>query len=50
LTGAFGSGWTLMACCLAIIYYTLYGHVANLAQAVKKGAESEGVEVTLFQV
>lgn len=34
----------------AIIYYSLYGHVANLAQSVKKGAESEGVEVTLFQV
>ncbi|KAG8744827.1 hypothetical protein FRC10_009351 [Ceratobasidium sp. 414] len=35
---------------IAIIYYSLYGHVANLAQAIKKGAESEGVEVTLFQV
>ncbi|ELU41793.1 glycosyl hydrolase catalytic core domain-containing protein [Rhizoctonia solani AG-1 IA] len=29
---------------------TLYGHIGNLAQSIKKGAESEGVEVTLFQV
>ncbi|QRW00784.1 NAD(P)H:quinone oxidoreductase, type IV [Ceratobasidium sp. AG-Ba] len=35
---------------IAVIFYSLYGHIATLAQQVKKGIESEGVEVTLFQV
>jgi NAD(P)H dehydrogenase (quinone) len=34
-----------------VVYYSMYGHVAALAQEIKKGAESvEGVEVSLFQV
>ncbi|KAF8610741.1 NAD(P)H:quinone oxidoreductase, type IV [Ceratobasidium sp. AG-I] len=35
---------------IAVIYYSLYGHIGKLAQEVKKGIESEGVEVTVFQV
>lgn len=32
-------------------YYSMYGHVAKLAQEIEKGASSvEGVEVKLFQV
>lgn len=32
-------------------YYSMYGHVATLAQEVKAGAESvEGVEASIFQV
>ncbi|KAF8679582.1 Flavodoxin-like fold [Rhizoctonia solani] len=40
----------IMVVKIAVIYYSLYGHIGNLAQSIKKGAESEGVEVTLFQV
>ncbi|GAB1517126.1 hypothetical protein RhiTH_000169 [Rhizoctonia solani] len=39
-----------MAVKIAVIFYSLYGHIGQLAQEVKKGIESEGVEVTLFQV
>ncbi|KAJ1310508.1 hypothetical protein OPQ81_007239 [Rhizoctonia solani] len=39
-----------MAVKIAVIFYSLYGHIAQLAQEVKKGIESEDVEVTLFQV
>ncbi|KAL5636205.1 hypothetical protein ACGC1H_004877 [Rhizoctonia solani] len=35
---------------IAVIFYSLYGHIGKLAQEVKKGIETEGVEVTLFQV
>lgn len=32
-------------------YYSMYGHVAKLAEEIKKGASSvEGVEVKLWQV
>lgn len=34
-----------------IIYYSMYGHVAKLAEEILKGANSvEGVEATLYQV
>jgi NAD(P)H dehydrogenase (quinone) len=34
-----------------IVYYSMYGHVARLAEEIKKGADSvEGVEATLWQV
>ncbi|ELU43800.1 NADH-quinone oxidoreductase [Rhizoctonia solani AG-1 IA] len=36
--------------CNEICRLNLYGHIGQLAQEVKKGIESEGVEVTLFQV
>ncbi|CAE6345566.1 unnamed protein product [Rhizoctonia solani] len=39
-----------MAVKIAVIFYSLYGHIGQIAQEVKKGIESEGVEVTLFQV
>ncbi|VEU20825.1 DEKNAAC101650 [Brettanomyces naardenensis] len=35
---------------IAIIIYTLYGHIGKLATAVKAGIDSEGVEVKIFQV
>jgi len=35
---------------IAIVYYSLYGHVGTLAKAIAKGVESAGVEVKLFQV
>ncbi|KAH7340163.1 NAD(P)H:quinone oxidoreductase, type IV [Rhizoctonia solani] len=39
-----------MAVKIAVIFYSLYGHIGKLAEEVKKGIETEGVEVTLFQV
>ncbi|CAE6410307.1 unnamed protein product [Rhizoctonia solani] len=39
-----------MAVKIAVIFYSLYGHIGKLAQEVKKGIETEGVEVTLFQI
>ncbi|PNH07277.1 Flavoprotein-like protein YCP4 [Tetrabaena socialis] len=34
-----------------IVYYSLYGHIKTMAEAVKKGVESvEGVEATIYQV
>ncbi|KAK7034626.1 flavodoxin-like fold protein [Paramarasmius palmivorus] len=35
---------------VAIIIYTLYGHVATLAESVKKGVEAAGGQVTIYQV
>jgi len=35
---------------IAIIVYTLYGHIGTLAESVKKGVESTGAECTIFQV
>jgi len=35
---------------IAVIYYSMYGHVAKLANAVVKGVESAGGDVTLFQI
>ncbi|XAR53713.1 NAD(P)H dehydrogenase (quinone) [Bertholletia excelsa] len=40
-----------MATKVYIVYYSMYGHVARLAQKIKEGAESvEGVEAKLWQV
>lgn len=35
---------------VAIIIYTLYGHVAKLAEAEKKGVEAAGGQADIFQV
>ncbi|GIL53279.1 hypothetical protein Vafri_8922 [Volvox africanus] len=40
-----------MAVKVWIIFYSTYGHVKTMAEAVKKGVESvEGVEATIYQV
>jgi len=35
---------------IAIVYYSMYGHVKALAEAEKKGAEKAGVTVDLYQI
>mmetsp|Transcript_13438 Transcript_13438/g.32889 ORF Transcript_13438/g.32889 Transcript_13438/m.32889 type:complete len:445 (+) Transcript_13438:8-1342(+) len=35
---------------VALIYYTMYGHVKTLADQVKAGLEQGGAEVTMYQV
>ena len=35
---------------IAIIYYSLYGHVATMAEAVKKGIEAGGATCDIYQV
>ena len=35
---------------IAIVYYSMYGHVRTLALAEKKGLEASGCEVTLLKV
>lgn len=35
---------------IAIIYYSMYGHVATLAEHLKKGVEAAGAECDIFQV
>ncbi len=35
---------------IAIIYYSLYGHVSTMAEAVKKGVEAGGATCDIFQV
>jgi len=35
---------------IAIIYYSLYGHVATLAESVKAGIEAGGATCDIFQV
>jgi len=35
---------------VAIIYYSMYGHVAKLAEAEKKGVEEAGGQADLFQI
>jgi len=35
---------------VAIIYYSMYGHIAKLAQAEKKGIEAAGGSVDIYQV
>mmetsp|Transcript_26601 Transcript_26601/g.56209 ORF Transcript_26601/g.56209 Transcript_26601/m.56209 type:complete len:200 (+) Transcript_26601:71-670(+) len=35
---------------IAIIVYSLYGHINTMAEAVKKGVEASGAECTIFQV
>ncbi|KAG6491440.1 NAD(P)H dehydrogenase (quinone) FQR1-like [Zingiber officinale] len=40
-----------MATKIYVVYYSMYGHVAKLAEEIQKGAASvEGVEVKLWQV
>ena len=39
-----------MAPKVAIIIYTLYGHIAQMAEAEKKGIEAAGGEATIYQV
>lgn len=39
-----------MAPKIAIVYYSMYGHILKLAEAEKKGIESAGGSVDLFQV
>lgn len=35
---------------IAIVIYSMYGHIAKMAEAVKKGIESEGGHATILQV
>mmetsp|Transcript_649 Transcript_649/g.1182 ORF Transcript_649/g.1182 Transcript_649/m.1182 type:complete len:260 (-) Transcript_649:339-1118(-) len=35
---------------IAIILYTMYGHIATLAKSIKQGVESTGAQCTIFQV
>jgi NAD(P)H dehydrogenase (quinone) len=35
---------------IAIIYYSTYGHIAAMAEAVKKGVEEGGATCDIFQV
>lgn len=35
---------------VAIVYYSMYGHIAGMAKAVAKGLEAGGAEVKIFQV
>lgn len=35
---------------VAVIYYSMYGHIEAMAQEIKKGLEKGGVSVDLFQV
>lgn len=39
-----------MAPKVAIIIYTMYHHIAGMAEAVKKGVEAAGGEATIYQV
>ncbi|KAH9946468.1 NADH-quinone oxidoreductase [Amylocystis lapponica] len=39
-----------MAPKIAIVIYSMYGHIAKLAESVKAGVESAGGTVTIFQV
>lgn len=39
-----------MAPKVAIVYYSMYGHIAKLAQAEKEGIESAGGQATLLQI
>jgi NAD(P)H dehydrogenase (quinone) len=35
---------------IAIIYYSTYGHIATMAESVKKGLEAGGATCDIFQV
>lgn len=35
---------------IAIIYYSMYGHVAKMAKQIKKGVEAGGAACDLYQV
>ncbi|KDQ60440.1 benzoquinone reductase [Jaapia argillacea MUCL 33604] len=41
---------TMSAPKLAIIIYSMYGHIAKLAESVKAGVESAGGQVQIFQI
>lgn len=34
---------------IAIVYYSMYGHIATLAEAEKKGIESAGGTADVYQ-
>lgn len=34
---------------VAIIYYSMYGHIAKMAQAEKKGVEAAGGTADIYQ-
>jgi NAD(P)H dehydrogenase (quinone) len=34
---------------VAIVYYSMYGHIAKMAEAEKKGIEEAGGSVDIFQ-
>jgi NAD(P)H dehydrogenase (quinone) len=38
-----------MAPKIAIVFYSMYGHIKTLAMAEKKGIEEAGGSVTLYQ-
>ena len=35
---------------IAIVHYSMYGHVAQMSEAVKKGIEAGGATCEIFQV
>jgi len=35
---------------IAIVFYSMYGHIEKLARKIQEGAESEGATVSLFRV
>lgn len=35
---------------IAIIYYSMYGHVATMAEEIKAGIESEGATCDIFRI
>ncbi|KAJ7204937.1 flavoprotein-like protein [Mycena pura] len=35
---------------IAIVIYSMYGHIAKMAEAVKKGVEEAGGKVTIYQI
>ncbi len=35
---------------IAIVYYSLYGHVATMAESVKEGIEAAGATCDIYQV
>ncbi|KAM0247732.1 hypothetical protein ACHAQJ_009739 [Trichoderma viride] len=39
-----------MAPKIAIVYYSMYGHIRQLAEAEKKGAEEAGAQVDIYQI
>ncbi|KAH0489302.1 hypothetical protein TgHK011_009739 [Trichoderma gracile] len=39
-----------MAPKIAIVYYSMYGHIRQLAEAEKKGAEAAGAQVDIYQI
>ena len=50
LAAAIPSSATTMSKPVAIIIYSMYGHIAKLAEAVKSGVEASGASATIYQV